>query len=75
MSEKQIAFLDELQALFDKYSIDEMCAKDEKTPIEFRSRGQILEFHYFTDNRFCDVRTFYGDHANTKRKGVNNGNG
>lgn len=70
MSEKQIAFLDELQALFDKYSIDEMCAKDERTPIEFRSNGQILEVNYFTDNRFCNVATFYGDHANTKRKGA-----
>lgn len=70
MNENQKAFLDELQDLFDKYSIDEMCAKDEKTPIEFRSSGQILEVNYFTDNRFCNVGTFYGDHANTKRKGA-----
>ena len=66
MSEKQLNFLDELQNLFEKYSIDEMIAENEESsrnvPIQFWSNGQYIQVSSFCLNRFCNCSTYYGDH-------------
>ncbi len=56
MNSNQKAFLKELSALFDKYSIDAMVA-DKIEPINFISNGSALSVGRYRDGEFTAIVT------------------
>ena len=56
MNENQKTFLDELAALFDKYSIREMFV--ENGFVVFISQEETLAFSRFSERMFDNIRTF-----------------
>ncbi len=56
MNSNQKAFLKELSALFDKYSIDTMAA-DKLKPINFISNGSALSVGRYRDGEFTAIVT------------------
>lgn len=68
MNSKQKAFLKELDALFDKYSIDDMNA-DKLEPVNFISNGSALSVGRYRDGEFTTIVTSTDSYTPTIEKG------
>lgn len=69
MNNNQKAFLKELSALFDKYSIDDMVA-DKLEPINFISNGCALSVGRYRDGEFTVIVTSIDSHTPENEKRV-----
>lgn len=61
MNENQREFLDELAALLNKYSIDNVNTPD-RGEIHFHSNGQVLKFNRFVSGTFYGIETILGEY-------------